>query len=220
MTAIANSRSALRQQLRQRRRQLSQPQQRRAAELLCKRLKSQPLFIRSRHIALYLANDGEIDPSPLIKAAWKLGKRCYLPVLQPGQENRLWFIRYEAGTPLIKNRYGIAQPRAQYRQSFPAKQLDLVLMPLVGFDNNGGRMGMGGGFYDRTFSFKNPTTAQRLANNRRRSCPPYLLGLAHECQQVEQLTLASWDIPLSAIATDKRLIVSESTDAQRNFIHR
>lgn len=220
MTAIANSRSALRQQLRQRRRQLSKPQQRRAAELLCKRLKSQPLFIRSRHIALYLANDGEIDPSPLIKAAWKLGKRCYLPVLQPGQENRLWFIRYEAGTPLIKNRYGIAQPRAQYRQSFPAKQLDLVLMPLVGFDNNGGRMGMGGGFYDRTFSFKNPTTAHRLANNRRRSCPPYLLGLAHECQQVEQLTLASWDIPLSAIATDKRLIVSESTDAQRNFIHR
>ncbi len=220
MPAIVNSRSALRQKLRQRRRQLSKPQQRRAAELLCKRLKSQPLFIRSQHIALYLPNDGEIDPTPLIRAAWKLGKRCYLPVLQPGQENRLWFIRYNATTPLIKNRYGIDQPRAHYRQSFPAKRLDLVLMPLVGFDSKGGRMGMGGGFYDRTFSFKNPTTTKSPASIPSRSCPPYLLGLAHECQQVEQLTLASWDIPLSAIATDKRLIVTDRTDAQRNFISR
>jgi len=214
MTAIVNNRSALRQQLRQRRRQLSKPQQRRASELLCKRLKSQPLFIRSRHIALYLPNDGEIDPTPLIRAAWKLGKRCYLPVLQPGQENRLWFIRYDATTPLIKNRYGIDQPRAHYRQSFPAKRLDLVLMPLVGFDSNGGRLGMGGGFYDRTFAFKKLITAQNS------SCAPYLLGLAHECQQAEQLTLANWDIPLSAIATDKRLIVTDRTDAQRNFISR
>ncbi len=213
MTSIATNRSTLqkqlRKQLRQRRRQLTKAQQHAAAANLCRQLTRQPLFARSRHIALYLANDGEIDPAFIVNAAWKLGKRCYLPVLQPGQDNRLWFIRYQPNTPLIKNRFGILEPRAQYRRAFSAKYLDLVLMPLVGFDDNGARMGMGGGFYDRTFAFKAESTIR----------PPYLLGLAHECQRVEQLELASWDIPLNAIATDQRLIMNPHSDAKRSFIH-
>lgn len=210
MTSIAAHRSALRKQLRQRRRNLTKPQQRAAAQGLLRQLKKQPLFIRSRHIALYLPNDGEIDPTPIVKAAWKLGKQCYLPVLQPGKDNRLWFIRYRPDTPMIKNRFGIFEPHPQYQKTFPAKCLDLVLLPLVGFDDFGGRMGMGGGFYDRSFAFKHKTGA---------ASPPYLLGLAHDCQRVDQLTLASWDIPLNAVATDQRVIVNSNSDAKRSFIH-
>lgn len=211
MTSIAAQRSALRKQLRQRRRNLTKPQQQAAARGLLRQLKKQPLFTRSRHIALYLPADGEIDPTPIVKAAWRLGKQCYLPVLQPGKDNRLWFIRYRPNTPLVKNRFGIFEPQPHYRKAFSAKCLDLVLLPLVGFDDFGGRMGMGGGFYDRTFAFKRDSNAALS--------PPYLLGLAHDCQRVDQLALASWDIPLNAIATDQRVIMNPISDAKRSFIH-
>ncbi len=170
---------------------MTSAEQRDAAGRLCRRLKHQPLFLRSRHIAFYLPNDGEIDPRPLLAAALACGKHCYLPVLKPGSENRLWFVRYDLDTPLYKNRFGIPEPRADYRRAIDATQLDLVLMPLVGFDAAGGRMGMGGGFYDRTFAYKNKSPSSKT----------YLLGLAHSCQRVEQLDVAPWDIPLAAIAT-------------------
>jgi len=185
-------RKQLRRDLRQRRRALTPAQQRTAAAGLCRWLKHQPLFIRSRHIAFYLPNDGEIDPRPLLEAALACGKRCYLPVLKPGAENRLWFVRFDKDTSLHNNRFGIPEPRADYRRVLAAEQLDLVLMPLVGFDTGGGRMGMGGGFYDRTFEFKHHLKQKT-----------YLLGLAHSCQQVEKLEVATWDIPLSAIATER-----------------
>lgn len=208
LSASMDERKALRRQLRQRRRSLSPAQQRAAAEKLCRLLKHQPLFIRSRNVAFYLPNDGEIDPQPLIQAALACGKRCYLPVLKPGSDNRLWFVRYDRDTPLHKNRFGIPEPRADYRRSLAPEQLDLVLMPLVGFDAEGGRMGMGGGFYDRTFEFKNKAGAAKT----------YLLGLAHSCQRVEQLDVAAWDIPLNAIATEQGIQKGSDNLRPRDFI--
>lgn len=201
-------RSRLRQQLRQRRRALTREQQQQAAQSLCEQLERQPLFTRSQHLALYLPNDGEIDPTPIIHSAWRLDKHCYLPVLKPGDDKQLWFVPYSADTALRPNRFGIPEPVADYRETRAPNTLDLVLMPLVGFDENGGRMGMGGGFYDRTFAFKQSDHSK----------PPYLLGLAHECQRVAQLELASWDIPLDAIATDARMIPSNNQKAERDFI--
>jgi len=200
-------RKQLRRELRQRRRSLTPAQQRAAAAKLCRLLRHQPLFIRSRHIAFYLPNDGEIDPRPLLEAALACGKRCYLPVLKPGAENNLWFVRFDKNTPLHNNRFGIPEPRADARRVLAAEQLDLVLMPLVGFDNQGGRMGMGGGFYDRTFEFKH-----------RRKQKTYLLGLAHSCQQVAQLDVAAWDIPLSAIATEQGIQRGYGDVLARDFI--
>lgn len=183
----------LRQQLRQRRQQLSPQQQRTASRQLERLLSRDMRFIKSRHIAFYLANDGEINPAPLLERALKMKKHCYLPVLTG---KKLWFARYCEGDKLINNRFGIPEPRNKHRR-LPAKSLDMVFMPLVGFDRHGGRLGMGGGFYDRTFSWLNAKTLTRK---------PQLMGLAHHCQEVEQLALQSWDIALSAIATDKELI--------------
>ena len=191
MTQI--SRQQLRQQLRRKRRALSPLQQRDASQQLNKQLGRDIRFIRSRHIAFYLANDGEISPSPLLHRALKMNKRCYLPVLTG---KKLWFARYNSGDRLVNNRFGIPEPARKHRR-LPGKSLDMVLMPLVGFDRQGGRLGMGGGFYDRSFSWLNSQPALRQ---------PLLVGLAHQCQEVERLDLASWDIPLSVIATDQELI--------------
>lgn len=200
------NRQALRKTLRARRRALTLRQQTRAAHALVQQLKHQPLFLRSRRLAFYWPSDGEIDPRPLIREAWRRGKQCYLPVLAPDKSNRLWFVRYTPATPLLKNRFGIPEPQMRCRQRLAAQYLDAVFLPLVGFDRRGGRMGMGGGFYDRSLAFKQ--TSNRHS--------PYLIGLAHQCQQVEQLQLAHWDIPLCAIATDRELIVPSPAN-RRDF---
>jgi 5-formyltetrahydrofolate cyclo-ligase len=203
-----DNRQTLRRDIRQRRRALSPQQQQLASEHLCQRLARQPLFLRSKRIALYLPNDGEIDPTPLLHTALVRNKQCYLPVLKPGSENTLWFVRYQQDTPLHHNRFGIPEPAADPRYKVRARDLDLVLMPLVAFDDQGNRMGMGGGFYDRSFAFK----------HRNHSHQPYLLGLAHSCQQVDNLNIQHWDIPLHGIATEKRIFVASAQHAQRDFI--
>jgi 5-formyltetrahydrofolate cyclo-ligase len=182
--------------MRRSRRALTATQQRLAAERLCQKVFATPQFLRAKAIALYLPNDGEIDPTPIIKRCWALGKRTYLPVLHPIAHNRLWFIEYTAKTAMTKNCYGILEPKMQHLGRRAAWSLDLVLLPLVAFDAQGNRMGMGGGYYDRSFSFK------RIKGREQR---PALIGLAHELQRVEQLPIESWDIPLCAIATDHRI---------------
>lgn len=201
-----NIRQQLRREMRRRRRALSPAQQRHAAQALVRHFSQHPWFKRSRHLALYLSNDGEIDTRPLIELAWQQGKQVYLPVLHPLSHNRLWFLPYQQDTRLRLNQYRIPEPPLQpHRRRLPWT-LDLVCMPLVAFDPQGGRLGMGGGYYDRTFAFLN-----RQPNWGK----PRLLGLAHECQKVEHLPLASWDIPLSAILTDSRLYQAMPTDGSK-----
>lgn len=188
------SRIALRRQLRLARRALSPAQQRAAASGLYRQLAQHPLFRRARHLALYLPNDGEIDPRPLLRAAQRRGKATYLPVLNPWPRTRMVFQRVRAGEPLVRNRFGILEPRLIHGRLRKVWALDLVLMPLVGFDQQGGRLGMGGGFYDRSLAYR----ARRKNGHK-----PTLLGLAHECQKVDRLALASWDVPLRATVTDR-----------------
>ena len=195
------NRSDQRKQLRSQRCALDPAERRQRSIILCQRLAQHRLFRNSQRIAAYLAADGEVNAHPLIETAWAMGKQVYLPVLRPFGDNRLWFARYEPDTPLVTNRYGIAEPDINHRQRIEAFALDLVLAPLVGFDARGNRLGMGGGFYDRTLA--------RLQNSAMKR--PLLIGLAHHCQEVEQLQAQSWDIPLDIIATDKELIHIDST---------
>lgn len=195
---IQQNRTALRREMRQRRRALSIIEQKKAAEDLKSRVLAMPEFLRAKRIALYLPNDGEIDPGLLIEQARKMGKECYLPVLQPLVENRLWFVRYNCKTPMTRNRFGIPEPKLKgfsdkKRNRCRPEDLDLVLFPLVAFDEQGGRMGMGGGFYDRTFAF----------SRHRQFAKPALIGLAHECQKVDDLPIADWDIPLQGVVSDR-----------------
>ncbi|ARN76313.1 5-formyltetrahydrofolate cyclo-ligase [Oceanicoccus sagamiensis] len=190
------SRQQLRQQLRAKRRGLTRQQQRKASLQLKRHISTTGLFGRHSHIAFYLPNDGEISPLPLLMLAHQQKRACYLPVLAPN--NSLWFVRYRPGDPLKPNRYGIPEPaNTQHRRK--AWALGMVFLPLVGFDRQGGRLGMGGGFYDRCF--KNSLLIPKMKQ-------PHLVGLAHHCQEVDSLELENWDIPLSKVATDREVINS------------
>lgn len=194
IVATGLSRPALRRQLRQARRQLSPLQQRKAAKNLYRQLAQHPLFRRARHVALYLPNDGEIDPRALLLEAQRRGKATYLPVLNAWPRTRMVFQHIMPNEHLKPNRFGIAEPAFRPARQRPIWTLDLVLMPLVGFDEHGGRLGMGGGFYDRSLAYR---------SRRKNGHKPTLLGLAHECQKVDRLPLASWDVPLQATVTDQ-----------------
>ena len=135
---------------------------------------------------MYISFDGEISTDKLIKILWAQGKQVYLPVLHPFNPNHLLFLRYLPDTPMLKNKFGIWEPKLNVQNVLPLDELDILFTPLVAFDKQGNRLGMGGGFYDRT-----------LQNWQNTSFIP--VGLAHQCQQVEQLPTEVWDVPLHQI---------------------
>lgn len=187
------NKASLRQSLRNLRRQLTEQEQLRASAGLLRQIKSLDAFMRSKHLAFYLANDGELSPHEVMSYAQALGKTCYLPVIHPIHARQLWFVPYRYGDRLEPNRFGILEPVIKKgRFHRPAFSLDVVFTPLVGFDESKNRMGMGGGFYDRTFHF--------LFHG---ATKPQLIGVAHECQKVAELPVESWDIPMTAIVTDQ-----------------
>jgi 5-formyltetrahydrofolate cyclo-ligase len=186
------NKSQVRKDARRKRRALSTAQQKIAARQLFRQLVTSSLFRFSKRIAFTMAADGEIDPSLLLAEAQRRGKECYLPVISPIGAPRLRFKRWRKGEALRKNFYDIAEPRSG--RYCPPNTLSLVLLPLVAFDASCNRLGMGKGYYDRTFAFKGRSSRQR----------PVLVGLAHECQRVEKLEVEAWDLPLDGIVTDQR----------------
>ena len=195
------SRPQLRRMLRKARRELTPSEQRKAALGLYRQLAQHPLFRRAKHISLYLPTDGEIDPRLLLRAAQRRGKATYLPVLSAWPRTKMVFQRVRPGEKLLPNRFRILEPRVNISRQRKVWALDLVLLPLVGFDETGGRLGMGGGFYDRSLAY----LARRKSWRK-----PTLLGLAHECQKVERLVQATWDVPLAGTVTDKRWYIAQA----------
>ncbi|WKA62993.1 5-formyltetrahydrofolate cyclo-ligase [Pectobacterium aroidearum] len=193
LSSTTASRQRIRQAVRQHRRLLTPEQQALFAQQVCERVMAHPKIIRAESVAVFLSFDGELDTSPLIQQLWQQGKRVYLPVLHPFRAGHLLFLRYASDTELVRNRLKIMEPRLDVRQVLPLPQLDILLTPLVAFDHQGQRLGMGGGFYDRTLQYRNQM-----------SRGPYPIGLAHDCQQVDALPVESWDIPLPEIITPSR----------------
>ncbi|ATG78382.1 5-formyltetrahydrofolate cyclo-ligase [Pseudoalteromonas sp. 1_2015MBL_MicDiv] len=189
-----NNRAQIRKSIREIRNNLSKNQQNLAAQSLymnfIQHLKSENTT-NSKHIAIYLSNDGELDTSLLIKELWNLNHVVYLPIIHPFNGANLLFQRYEKNSPMRANRYGILEPKLNCSQICPLPALDYLLMPLVAFDKQGNRLGMGGGFYDRTLARLHEQNWQK----------PQLIGLAHECQLVDALPIESWDVPLKTIIT-------------------
>jgi 5-formyltetrahydrofolate cyclo-ligase len=181
-----------RRELRAARRRLSPDDQRRHTRALTRLLSRHPWFLRARRIAAFWPADGELDPRPLLELAIGRGRRGFLPALRPGTRRKLWFLPYRPGAPLGRNRLGIPEPRSRRRPAL-AWTLDLILVPLVGFDADGNRLGMGGGFYDRTLGFLRWRTHWHR---------PRLIGIAHACQRVARIDPRPWDVPLDAVATE------------------
>lgn len=186
-------RSQIRQSLRSARRNLSDEAQSLAAHALLTQFQMSfgEKVTPSSKIALYLSNDGEISPEWIARWCWDNHIPVYLPVLN-GQA--LLFAKYEENSQWQKNSFNILEPIDP--KPLTGQEMDIVLMPLVGFDAQGGRLGMGGGFYDRTFENQASKTS--------------LYGLAHDCQEVSSLPIESWDVPLQGILTSTRYIHCKS----------
>lgn len=193
--SLSERRQRLRRELRRRRAALSRQVRSRHSRHLVLHLSLAHELRGLRRVALYLPNDAEIDPTGLLECPRRPDRRHYLPVLRPGPYSRLWFAPYEPGERLVLNRFGIPEPVARGRRLTRPLDLDLVLVPLVGFDGQGNRLGMGGGFYDRSFSF--------LRHRERGWRRPLLIGTAFACQEIEDIPSEPWDVPLDAVATEE-----------------
>ncbi len=189
---VSSSRQAIRQSIRQRRRALSAEQQTLFAQQAAACMMAWPPVLMAHTVALFLSFDGELDTRPLIDALWRAGKKVYLPVLHPFSPGHLLFLHYHPHSELVVNRLKITEPKLDVRDVLPLSELDVLITPLVAFDEHGQRLGMGGGFYDRT-----------LQNWQQYGLQP--VGYAHDCQRVEALPVEKWDIPLPAVVTPSRV---------------
>ena len=192
-TATDPQRALLRATLRERRLALPPPARIAAAEALAARLRQLPALAGAGRVAGYWAVRGEMPLHALFSPTPNF-TYC-LPCLAPG--NQLHFARWQPGDPLVQNRYGIPEPDpAPHARWLPA-DLDVVLVPLLGFDRQGTRLGAGGGYYDRSFAFLRSVP---------RPARPLLIGVGYDFQEVDVLLPAPWDVSMDLVVTDARTL--------------
>lgn len=195
MTAQAGSitladpaRRQLRREIRAKRRALPAAARAAADRAIERHIRHLPAYRRARHLAVFMAFDGEPSLARLVEAARRHGKIVYVPVIRG---DIMHFAELVPGAALTANVFGIMEPKVGAR--IDARRLDLVLTPLVAFDDHGVRVGVGRGYYDRCFRFLRHRTAWRR---------PKLLGVAYELQRVPRLHPSPWDVPLWGVVTE------------------
>ena len=146
-------------------------------------------FLRSDKIACYVSTWDEVDTSAIIERAWRAKKRIFLPVI--AAHDQMFFRETLPGTGLSKNEFGLWEPVDG--KAIDARELDVVVTPLVVFDDQNNRIGMGSGYFDRTFAF--------LAG-RNHWLRPKLIGVAFECQKAQKITGNPWDIRVFSVFTE------------------
>lgn len=189
---------ALRKKLRDRRSRLSAGLLRQKSAKIIQQVKQSELFINASRVGIYLAVNGEADPAELTETASleSINKQYYLPVLSDKKNQGLEFVEVTKNSVFKNNQFSIPEPIHNEESLIKTDILDLVIVPLVGFDREGNRLGMGGGYYDRCFAFK-----------KHKQGKPILMGFAYNFQEVEPLNAEDWDVPLDAIATESELII-------------
>ena len=193
-THSPQARATLRKALRVRRRSVSEPERARAAQLVARHVDRHLHLRPGWRVALYLSLPSELDTAPLIELARDRHCTVYVPRIdRHSLGRRMRFV--ELTGPQRRNRLGIHEPEGSH--TIAAKWLDVVFLPLVGFDAYGVRLGMGGGYYDRAFAFRRWRTVWHA---------PRLIGLAYSFQQVERLTAAAHDVRLDAVITEERIV--------------
>lgn len=194
---VRSDTAALRRELLKRRAQLTPAYRRRAALAALRHLGRWRALREFRRVACYWSVRSEFPTGELLAWLQRRGLHVYLPALHPrGIEHGLVFQRYRSHARMRRNRLGIPEPPPLVRERLQPRSLDLVITPLAGFDSAGRRLGMGGGYYDRTFCF--------LRADHRRG-KPFLLGLAFATQEVAHIEAQPWDVPLAGVLTERGL---------------
>ena len=191
----------MRQSLRAQRAGLDARERMAAAEALARSLEQLPEFLVDARIAGYWAVGGEMPLHAVYSSLRTREQKYFLPLL--AEPNLLRFAAWQPGAALRHNRYGIPEPDVAQGDVAPS-ELDVVLLPLLGFDRNGNRLGMGAGYYDRSFAFLRDAP---------RPARPLLVGIGYHFQELAQIAAEAWDIRLDFIATDRELIACTVPDA-------
>jgi len=189
LTQPGKSQSKMRKSAIAARRALDDNTRRYASSIICQRVIRSNEFVSCKTLVCYLPVYGEVDPTAIIERAWRAKKRIFAPVTTTG--GTMMFRQITPDTVLRRNNLGIWEPESG--DCIAAKHCDLVVTPVVAFDTQGHRIGMGSGYFDRCFAF---------LKHRRRWRRPKLIGVAFDCQKVEKITPNPWDIPVYQVFTE------------------
>lgn len=193
----------LRKNIRRQRRSMGQQELESRSDAICKRLRLNPWIKAAHQIALFLPNDGEPDITQLVHQLDTRKRSFYLPCLDNLGRSHMVFRRWRPNDWLTSNRFGIPEPLKG--KIMPTWALSVVLVPLVAFDQQGSRLGMGAGYYDRTLYM-------RRGNS---NLLPRLIGIAYDFQEVPAIEPAPWDVALDMVVTEKRTLCPEKEDSMQ-----
>ena len=184
-------RDFIRRHIREERKSFTSAEQHQLALIASRHMLAEIQQQNAQHVALYFSHDGELATEKLIEALWHIGVKTYLPIIHPFCPGHLLFCHYHSESVLVRNKFGISEPKLNVQDVIPTPKLDMIVTPLVAFDGACNRMGMGGGYYDRTL--------KHSVDNK-----PFAVGFAHDCQQVSHLPVECWDVPLPLVITPTR----------------
>ena len=190
---MENTNQNIRNKLKSQRAQLSLEHVKQSSISISKKVKTTGVFNDSQRIGFYHSVKGEADPSYLKTT----NKEFFLPLLSKSEEGHLTYIEVTPDTRFENNKFNIPEPIFCDNLITDAASLDLVIVPLVAFDRHKNRLGMGGGYYDRTFAFK-----------QHNSTKPILMGFAYDFQEINTIETEWWDIGMDIIVTETRIIES------------
>jgi 5-formyltetrahydrofolate cyclo-ligase len=193
--------AALRRQLRERRKAIGVARRQAASRAVVGLALRHHLLAKGRRIGIYMPANSEIDVLPLLNRAVSMQACCFLPIVPRRGRKRMWFSQMGKRPAWVLNRYGIPENLHPLAKRVRAQSLDLLFMPLLGFDSRGFRLGMGGGYYDASLAY-----LKRFRRWRR----PRVVGVAFSVQELEGVPNDSWDIPLDAVLTEREYRVFHS----------
>jgi 5-formyltetrahydrofolate cyclo-ligase len=205
LSGAEETRAALRRRLRRLRRSIPAVERAAAEQAIRRELRRLGVWQRGRRIAAYVAMPGEVDLAGALTDGLQRGAHIYVPRIASRRAASLDFVPLTRRAVLRRNAFGILEPAGAGR--LPVRSLDVVLVPLVGFDARGRRLGMGAGYYDRALWHRSA-----MHRGWRR---PLLVGIAHSIQQVEHLEQQPWDVPLDLVVTERGVLrcLHEDPDA-------
>lgn len=185
---MSTIKTKIRKEMRQRRLALSPETHQLTSQKICNALMARPEYKSANVIATYLPCQNEVDSKTLIDAAWAAHKTICLPVITDYQKKKMMFYTHTAKAPLIDNQYQILEPDTKQQTPLDSTDIDLLITPLIAFDQEGNRLGQGGGYYDRFLS--------QYLNAKQK---PIIAGIAYDFQEISNIPVDPWDIPLDFI---------------------
>ncbi len=205
MPKNVNNKQHLRKQLKSLRKDASNAFADKASSSLTKQLNQLRVYRSAQNIALYLPFFSEFPTASILQRNSQLNKNSFVPRISSFNHHKMQFVQHDMNaSKLQKNSLGIEEPKQHKHKklrTISANALDIIFMPLLGFDTQGKRIGMGGGYYDRALAFKHALSHIKK---------PYLIGLAYEAQRLEAIHSETWDVPLDAIITEQNYYAIDS----------